>query len=284
MRAAILACALLGALFGSGETFARDQFGARDEIVIDPARSYIFYRTDVRLDVQLLREVDEAEQAAWEADRAQALERAQSRYERSIARWRQDEPRCRGRGAASGYCQARGPMPMPVTDENFAFPPPEADNFVAVGGGRYFSRDNGSYAYLRAVEPGTYILYGSAGVCLCMGSIRFETRPGEIVDLGALSLASTEGEKPQGRFIANGRLPSPSVTPPVANAPRPERLANARFVAADLRAADRMPNYFGVLIDRLAPMPGILAYDRDEVIDLKAQTTEAVVPEAESAI
>jgi hypothetical protein len=29
-----------------------------------------------------------------------------------------------------------------------------------------------------------------------------------------------------------------------------------------------MPNYFGVLIDRLAPIPGVLGYERDRVIDL----------------
>jgi hypothetical protein len=38
-----------------------------------------------------------------------------------------------------------------------------------------------------------------------------------------------------------------------------------------------MGNFFGVAIDRLGPMPGVLAYERDRVIDL-TQTGTAPSP------
>jgi hypothetical protein len=37
-----------------------------------------------------------------------------------------------------------------------------------------------------------------------------------------------------------------------------------------------MPNYFGVTIDRLTELPGVLRYRRDQVID--AKSGEAVAP------
>jgi hypothetical protein len=104
-----------------------------------------------------------------------------------------------------------------------------------------------------------------------MGSIRFEARAGQIVDIGELRLGGEEGATPQGRFGPSGRLPAPIVVPPDPAATRSARLAGVTVVPAELHAADRMPNYFGVLIDRLAPVPGVLEYRRDEVIDVRSQ-------------
>ncbi|HLL31602.1 MAG TPA: hypothetical protein VK403_11445, partial [Allosphingosinicella sp.] len=66
--------------------------------------------------------------------------------------------------------------------------------------------------------------------------------------------------------------PSHALTPPDPAMPRPARLSGLPVVAADLRAAGKMPNYFGIEIDRLPAVPGVLAYERDKVVDVKGNT------------
>jgi hypothetical protein len=256
----------------------RVQFGQNDVITIDPQRAYILFRVEDRWELLFLREVDAAERSAWEAARQTAFERALARNQRSIVQWDRDMSQCTGQNAVSAYCTNRGPRPAPLTIETFAFPAPEMDNFVEVSRGRYFEQMGSSYVYLRAVDPGTYILYGpviiapngaAAGVCLCMGSVRFEARAGQIVDMGEIRFDGVASGGQKGRFGPDGhRLPAPAVIPPRPDAGRPARLANLSFAPATLRAADRMPNYFGILIDRLAPIPGVLGYEQGRVIDL----------------
>ena len=268
------------AFLSSTQAGARDQLGERDAVVIDPHKAYIFFRTPERVNLRLLREVDASERAAWEAERERAFLRARDRTERRIAAWDREAPSCRGNAAVTPQCQTRGERPVPVTNENFVFAPPEMDNFLDVIRGREFERVPSGYAYFRAVEPGTYIVYGAItetpqavlGVCLCMGSVRFEARPGEIVDLGELRLEPAPGDGPaEGRFVWDGRLPSPTIVPVAADAQLPARLAGSSVRAAEFRAAGPIPNYFGILIDRLGPMPGVLAYDRGRIIDLREQ-------------
>lgn len=272
--------ALLIALFACplAASAERVQFGQNDAITLDPQKAYILFRVEERTEVQFLREVDAAERAGWQADRAVALTRALERNRRAITSWDHDMSQCGGANAVSAYCAARGARPAVLTDETFAFPPPETDNFVDVSRGRYFEQMGSRYVYLRAVDPGTYILYGpvivgangvGAGVCMCMGSVKFEARAGQIVDMGEIHFEGTDSGGHGGRFGPDGhRLPAPVVVPPRADAARPARLANLTLQPAALHAAARMPNYFGVLIDRLAPIPGVLGYERDRVVDL----------------
>ena len=286
MKSLLRNALVAGLLISSGSAMAREQLGENDPVIVDPHKAYIYFRTPERLNLRLLREVDAAERASWEADRERALVRARDRTQRRIVEWDRTTPMCRGSGAVTPQCQMRGERPVPVTDENFAFTPPEMDNFVDVTRGREFERTESGYSYFRAVEPGTYIIYGPIteipqqavlGVCLCMGSVRFEARPGQIVDLGELRLEPGPGDGPaEGRFLMDGRLPSPTILPAASDAALPARLAGLPVSAAEFRAADAMPNYFGILIDRLAPMPGVLAYEQGRVVDLRGQQTAAV--------
>jgi hypothetical protein len=224
MTKGLLFAALLSAVVvPAGAAAARDQLGERDTVVVDPQRAYILYRTPTRMDVRFLREVSEAQGAAHAERRQRAFARARHRYEQDISAWQRQYDDC---GRRDAYCHAAlGPRPIEVTDETFAYPPPELDNFVDVSRGRVFERSEGSFTYLRAIEPGNYVVYGpmivapngaAAGVCLCMGSVRFEARPGQIVDLGELRLVPDEADAgtAQGRFGPDGRLPSPVLVAP----------------------------------------------------------------------
>ena len=77
-------------------------------------------------------------------------------------------------------------------------------------------------------------------------------------------------ETPDNDFDLPESLNSISWAPPEPGAEIDPRLASLRIVPAELRAGGRFPNYYGVQIDRLTAIPGVLEYDRDRVVDVKA--------------
>lgn len=257
---AALAAAALALLACSGAAVARDQIGGRDPVTIDPQRAYIFYRISQRVGVRFLREVTPDQLSAWLAERAEALSRARRR--------RPD-----------------------LTEAAFTFAPPELRNFVTVARGPQFGPDPNGSTYLIAVPPGTYVLYGVTGVglgggpygqiagamgsaietCLCMGSVRFEARAGQIVDIGQIRFPSIEDEDE----VSTRRLASLELRPVNRSMVVPDRLRGLPLVQAELRAADKMPNYFGIQIDRHPPVRGILDYRRDRVIDVRTASPAA---------
>ena len=255
---------------------ARDQFNQKEAVTVDPQKSYIFFRSHEKIELQFLREVTPEEHAAWVTAREAALARAQQHYERQASEYRRAVETCRN---VPPPCLNMA-RPVPVTNENFPFTPAEADNFVSVTRGPQFTRAGEDYTFLVAVPPGTYAFYGpvtiagngAVGYCLCMGSVRFEARPGQIMDLGEIRYPGNDGLRAQGGLPANAHVSSAEVVPYAASMARPERLNGLPVVPAEWRAAEKMPNYFGVLIDRHPAMSGVLRYERDRVIDDRTGT------------
>lgn len=68
----------------------------------------------------------------------------------------------------------------------------------------------------------------------------------------------------------------------------PESLAQYPHAKAELRAAGRSDNFFKALVGRIPPVPGVLAYDRDVVIDLvgvnEAEARAKEMPDSGSAL
>ncbi|MGQ0559016.1 MAG: hypothetical protein ACT4OE_05440 [Sphingosinicella sp.] len=276
MNFARIGLVLLAFVAGAAPAATRNQIGEREAFTIEPNKAYIFFRSERRLPYQLLREVTPAQRAAHESERNAAFVRARRSYERNLALWQERQRGCAG--SQAGQCSA--PRPTPVTEATFTYPPPEMDNFVAISDRpRLTAEENGWSGYLVAVDPGTYILYGqlmavpnaaSFGTCVCMGAVKFEARGGGVTYVGEVGMAP---EEIIGRpDLENFRVgPLMTVTPFAPSMPMPPQLAGRPVVPAQLHAADRMPNFFGVLISRLAPVPGVLAYERDRVIDLAGQ-------------
>ena len=260
-----LAVVLLAALLQfATPAAARDQFNEKEAVTIDPQKSYIFFRTQTRLPLRFMRETSPQDEAAWRTARAAALARAQAGYERAVERHRAAARVCETRS-----CRQRPEPPVRATEENFDFPPPEAGNFVLVNHGPVFSREGDSVTYLVAVPPGTYAVYGTmitlatgiVNMCQCMGSVRFEAPAGQIVDLGIVRYSGSEAGVSVAAVITPGVVPyAPAMT-------RPARLNGLPVIAAELRAVDKIPNYFGGLINRHPPLAGVLRYERDRVID-----------------
>ena len=279
-RTKILAGALLVALLPAAPAYsAKDQINQKDPVVVDPAKSYIFFRSKRKAAVRFLREVDARELAEHEAARAAAYEKAHSKYLKKLAEWKRDQAAWQDASSAQRTRMPRPDKPAKLTPETFAYPAPEADNWLTVKASPRFVEDENGSSYLIAVEPGTYILYGQItdtengpiGTCLCMGSVKFAAAAGQVVDLGKIDYPRVEAAKADLEGKLRSR-PSHALTPPDPAMPRPARLSGLPVVAADLRAAGKMPNYFGIEIDRLPAVPGVLAYERDKVVDVKGNT------------
>jgi hypothetical protein len=155
-----------------------------------------------------------------------------------------------------------------------------------------------------AIQPGTYILggvglgkCGSPGDCamvasLCMGTVRFEAKPGVITDLGSVLVALDDRptDIPELANVVIGKETGLSATNLVAirpapqSTPAPAALAGLQRVPADYRAVSAFPNYTGSFLSRLARLPGVLDYDKDgDVVDLKAQNSKAQDANAKSS-
>jgi hypothetical protein len=143
-----------------------------------------------------------------------------------------------------------------------------------------------------AIQPGTYILGGvgigecdSPGDCamaasLCMGTVRFEAKPGVITDLGSVLVALDDRptDIPELANVVIGKANGLSFANMVAIRPAPQStpasaaLAALQPAPADYRAVSAFLNYPGSFLSRLAPLPGVLDYDKDgDVVDLKSQ-------------
>jgi hypothetical protein len=243
--------------------------------------AYIFYRTTRRLGLVFLRELTPAEEAT---ELEKALGAAQAQYQAELAQWHQDDDACRAGGPNDRHCRRARNMPVaPTADEIAADLEPDR-NIVEVFQNATFSDDRNGYTYLLAVLPGSYVLYGQrdangTGVCLCMGSVRFDVAPGQVVDLGAVTFPGLEaaGAPASTRLaMTDGGQPSIRLAQPPADFGVPARLAGFTIVPAQLHAADKMANFFGLYIDRYPATENVVRYERDLVID--ARTGAAPAP------
>lgn len=153
-----------------------------------------------------------------------------------------------------------------------------------------YSEGNGQSVLVMSIAPGTYVVGGlavgnwatkSTGILvtsLCMGTVKFEARPGVLTDLGTILNARDDEPTtiPELSSVVSGHSIG-YVGEMVAIRPAAEATADVPGTAgvprvlADYRAVPPFPNYAGARLSRLAPLAGVLDYDRDgHVIDVKA--------------
>lgn len=242
-------------------------------------RAYLLFRVprpqnSNPLEPLLMRVPTGAEVARYETARAAAFAKAlpdlTKAHQRAVEQHRQN-------GAASG------PPPAPPSVENFAFSWDEVANLQDVDFGRKFARGPQEETFLVEALPGDYVLYGftpSTGlprlmVCMCLGSVGFSARAGEVTDLGYLiSDYSADGSgipELQGQAGYAG-----TVRPARGGSARAAGLENAPMALATYRAVGRFFTPNAVNIARLAPVPGVLDYAAGKVID---PATGARVPD-----
>lgn len=254
---------------------------------LDPAMGYVFASPGTRMFATFLRVPEEADRTAWQADWEKAFAKATEKYRRDLKSW---EAEAKSARELKTKVRAR---PIEPTDANFAIDPLETRDMAFFGPLYAYSKANDTISYLTEMKPGTYLYYGpilfqpgaaTVGQCYCMGSVRFEVKPGAITDIGnflnalpadpPFDYATFELRREAAEKAAKGgakpKIPSPP--PPVAFGHLPASLAGWSVAPADFRANGKVNNYFLLPITRIPAIPGIIAYKRDTAIDLKTGT------------
>ena len=83
-------------------------------------------------------------------------------------------------------------------------------------------------------------------------------------------LNKAEADEVEG--LRSGAITMMRWTPQTGALPVDPRLTGYKVVPAQFKPAGPVPNYFGVQVDRMTAVPGVLAYDRDKIVDPMAAT------------
>jgi hypothetical protein len=248
---------------------------------LDPAQGYIFLQAPTRTFGLFLRQPDDATRADYQKDWDEAFEKARKKYERDLKSWENKVKLAKDGGTPAPA------KPVEVTRETFSIGPILLRDMVSFGPMFVYTKSDTLYTYLNAVKPGVYIYYGPllygpaqppAGQCYCMGTVQFEVKAGQITDLGNALMALPVPTVPysvgtQAMLLQNQERAAKGKGP-VWAAPQlafgvPDSLKALPAVQVEFHASGKLNNYFGVPIDRMPPIPGILSYRRDTVIDAR---------------
>lgn len=69
----------------------------------------------------------------------------------------------------------------------------KGEDTVAVFGDRSFMATGEAGVFISSVTPGDYVIHGTESTCFCLGSYAFSVRPGEITDIGTVTIARENG-------------------------------------------------------------------------------------------
>lgn len=273
---------------GAPEEMVEIRSGAA--VSIRPDRAYILLRTLRPEGVPsvlpvLLRIPSPAEMERY----AQARRRAFANAEPGLIRRREEQLRKKAAAEAAGQ-PFKGEIPPPPTLETFNFVYDELKNVRRISGS--FVEGRPESAYLVELVPGDYVFYGAAygssfykstlHACLCLGTVGFSAPAGVVTDLGYFMGDMAHRPSPIAELRDETGLGPSSMTPmaPIAATVRPVRpdssvpdaLRGKALRPADYRAIGRFVEPRASSINRLGPVPGILAYEGRRVIDVKTGT------------
>ena len=259
----------------------------KGKFVFDSESGYIFLHGPTRTVGRFLKVPDAEDIEEYQAEWEEALAKAQEKYARKLKSWE------RRVATANKTGEKKPEKPVEPTRENFSIGALETRNAVSFGPQYIFAKaakgEPQNFSYMEKVDPGTYIYYGpivfnantgTMGTCFCMGSVQFEVKPGTITNLGNFLIAAPDhSAQPAFATASDLTVPNAFFSTRVSTSPTgieisyslPDSLQDFPNEKADFRAAGKMDNYYGISISRMAPVPGILAYNRDQVVDLKAK-------------
>lgn len=229
---------------------------------LDPDKAYLLFRSSrVRaIEHTFMRVPSRARIAVWKAARQVAYDAALPGLQKK---------------AKGGH--------VPSIEE-FAFEYGEADNIFSTDTDRFLL--DGAYlrTFLLEVPPGEYVIYGvSVGgrvliTCNCLGTVAFTAYPGTITNVGTLYAGTVHNQSPLAPLESNvgpsmsryGWIMGQALVPPAKGEVVPEALRIFPLEPADMRAVAPFHDRFAASINRLAPIPGVLAYERGKVMDVKS--------------
>lgn len=174
--------------------------------------------------------------------------------------------------------------PVPSLD-NFRFSYFGIKNRQNIDAGRAYIKAKPANTFLVEAVPGRYVLYGAGwqaatSTCLCLGTVGFMAEPGVITDLGEIIIAYAHkksdrpelaGETGLGPSVNRGHhlLFAVAVKPALSITNVPATLPKDKIRPAIYHAVGKYVTSAAFNINRLAPIPGVLAYQNGRVIDAK---------------
>lgn len=250
---------------------------------LDPAKGYILVSGPARQFGMFLREPDDATRNEWQNDRLKAFEKAKRRYASNYEAWQVQV------SAAKQSETAPPPAPVEPTLETTQVEPLELRDMVSFGPQFVYAKGE-TITYMQSVKPGTYIWYGNvmggaglpaAGTCLCMGTVRFEVKAGMVTDVcnwlqaaphwaEDLDVVRLEVRKAAEKRAAEGKEPRTALVNNTVRFGLPASLKDWPAVQAEFHAHPKVNNLLGVFISRIAPVPGVIGYRRDAIVDLRS--------------
>lgn len=252
---------------------------------IDPAKAYIFIRSPQnRAQGIFLKTPSPEEIANYEAKWREEFAEAKEDYPKKLKSYQ----------ALAEAGRRPKEKPVEPTEQNFAIDPIEMRMIVSFGPQFIFDKTEGetkTFSYLVEVEPGEYTYHGPIfylpgspvmGPCMCMGSVRFAAKAGQITSLGDfLSLGWADRAALEQSTFERELLPDRPAKP--TDWSIPESLAKYPGAKAELRAAGKRNNFLSAQVGRLPPVPGVLAYNRDIPVDLVGLAEQQAKAEAAAA-
>lgn len=255
-----------------------EKYLASGKAGIDPAKGYIFLRAPVRFTGTFVRVPDDQDRADYRFLFDKEYAKQVKAYPGKLAKWRSDTK------LAEQTKRKLPAKPDEPTREGVSIGDIELRTAIAVGPMFMFSKseDGAEFRYMQEVKPGTYIYYGPVmsmpngaafGTCYCMGSVRFEVKAGEVTDLGDfLSTAPDYASQRSADLLGNAQLPASRES----HYGLPASLEGKPSSRAQFHASGKLNNFYGITLSRMPPVPGVLAYRRDTVIDVASG--QAVAP------
>jgi hypothetical protein len=232
-------------------------------------RAYFLFRSDFGVSPVFLRIPTPDEMQAYDAAKRAAFAKAEPALLKK-----------RAEAIAAGK-----PAPPIPTLDNFNFVYDKIQNAQTVDMGRALEKAGKLKTLLIEAVPGNYVIYGLGfgqvfQTCLCLGTVSFTAEPGKIADLGTLFVAAAATKSDVPELAAetgfgpsmNGHIVTwaAAIRPATPSAPVPALLTGKPITPADYRAVGKFVAGFSFNINRLAPIPGVLGYDRGDVLDLVA--------------
>lgn len=261
----------------------------RDEVTLDPDKTYLLVESPTLAMPSFIVMPNDEQREDWARQRAEEMAEAvedypddMRRYERDMETWQ-----------ATGRRASRRPqMPIEPTEESFPWPDLESRRIASTGPLNRFYKSDDVSLWLSEVPPGDYVFYGfgfgptavGAGTCMCMGSVDFVVEPGKITALrvGSLFLdadGNRQAEVPDDSNTTDLMTRQVMLIGPATGAAYDPRIPRDRIVAAEFSAVENLPNWFGGMVARVEPIEGVLGYDRDKAIDLRAASEPEPVAE-----
>lgn len=281
---------------------------ASGKVTLDPAGGYILVGGDGPANGTFLRVPDAETRAEWEKDRQEALAKALKKYPGKVLDWQKYVSQLKQMRPK----ETPPPKPAEPTLDTVEVEPLELRDSVTFGPQGRLTK-GGRIAFLTTAKPGLYYWSGRTalapsqginvwslmsgpmpkpvagdrsaiggglnGICVCMGTVQFEVKPGTVTNLGNMLWALPELKSDptvaqmgaavdaQKRSDAGKDAKLDQFAAPALDMTVPDSLKGGPVLNAQLQAHGKFSNYFGGEVSRLAPIPGVLSYRRDTVID-----------------